>query len=319
MVDVSNSVNEWRPKNLQVIDWKTLAAFISPTGQDQRPRDPDRFAARPACRFLAPDGTMASMSESLPQAPFADLSGRRALVTGASSGIGRAIALELARAGADVVIHHRQSSPAAEQIAAQINALGRRARVMALDLRRHEAYESFVEEAWRDGPIDAWVNNAGADLLTGSDARRSYPDKLQLLFEVDMFATAMLSRLAGARMKSAGRGAILNIGWDQADRGMEGDSGELFALSKNAIMGLSRSLAISLAPEVRVNCIAPGWIKTAWGDTAGDVWQERVLRETPLQRWGAPEDIARLARFLLSDDAAYITGQVINANGGAVR
>ena len=84
-------------------------------------------------------------------------------------------------------------------------------------------------------------------------------------------------------------------------------------------MGLTRSLAVSLSPEVRVNCIAPGWIKTAWGETAGDVWQDRVLRETPLRRWGTPEDIAKLARFLVSDDAAYITGQVINANGGAVR
>ena len=76
---------------------------------------------------------------------------------------------------------------------------------------------------------------------------------------------------------------------------------------------------MSLAPKVRVNCIAPGWIKTAWGEAASEVWQQRVLDETPLQRWGQPEDIAHLARFLVSDDAAYITGQVINCNGGAVR
>ena len=100
---------------------------------------------------------------------------------------------------------------------------------------------------------------------------------------------------------------------------MEGDSGELFAAAKNAVMGFTRSLAVSLAPQVRVNCIAPGWIRTAWGDQASEVWQERVLRETPLKRWGLPEDIARLARFLVSDEASYLTGQVINANGGAVR
>ena len=79
------------------------------------------------------------------------------------------------------------------------------------------------------------------------------------------------------------------------------------------------SLALSLAPQVRVNCISPGWIQTGWGEQAGDVWQERVRRETPLGRWGTPEDVARLARFLASSDAAYITGQVINVNGGAVR
>jgi len=253
------------------------------------------------------------------QHEFASLAGRRAVVTGASSGIGRAIALELARAGADVVIHHRHSGDAAHQVAEQLRALGRRAPVIALDLRQHDRYASFVDEIWRDAPVDIWINNAGADLLTGADARRSYADKLQLLYEVDIRGTALLGKLAGARMKAAGRGAMLNIGWDQADRGMEGDSGELFALSKNAIMGLTRSLAVSLAPQVRVNCIAPGWIKTAWGQTASDIWQERVLRETPLQRWGTPEDIARLARFLVSDAADYLTGQVINANGGAVR
>lgn len=100
---------------------------------------------------------------------------------------------------------------------------------------------------------------------------------------------------------------------------MDGESGQLFATSKGAIMAFTRSLAVSLAPAVRVNCIAPGWIKTAWGEQASDVWQERVLRETPLARWGTPDDIAGLARFLASDQAAYVTGQVINANGGAVR
>ena len=84
-------------------------------------------------------------------------------------------------------------------------------------------------------------------------------------------------------------------------------------------MGFSRSLAVSLAPHVRVNCIAPGWIRTAWGNFASDYWQQRVMIETPLKRWGEPQDIANMARFLLSDDACYITGQVINVNGGAVR
>ncbi len=79
------------------------------------------------------------------------------------------------------------------------------------------------------------------------------------------------------------------------------------------------AVAVSLAPKVRVNCIAPGWIRTAWGEVASDVWQDRVLRETPLARWGTPEDIAKLARFLSSLDASYMTGQVINCNGGAVR
>jgi 3-oxoacyl-[acyl-carrier protein] reductase len=251
---------------------------------------------------------------------FADLTGRRAIVTGSSSGIGRAIALELARAGADVVVHCARSIEAAREVADGIGSLGRKGVVLQADLGDDSGLSRFVDDAWRTlGRVDVWVNNAGADLLTGAGTRLAYREKLQRLFEVDVRATALLSRLAGGRMCEAGSGVLLNIGWDQADRGMEGESGELFAAAKNAVMGLTRSLALSLAPQVRVNCIAPGWIRTAWGEQASAVWQERVLRETPLGRWGTPEDIAKLARFLVSDDAAYITGQVINANGGAVR
>jgi 3-oxoacyl-[acyl-carrier protein] reductase len=251
---------------------------------------------------------------------FGDLTGRRAVVTGSSSGIGRAIALELARAGADVVVHCARSLDAAQEVAAAIKSLGRKSVVLQADLTDEPGLPQLVDNAWGAlGGVDVWVNNAGADLLTGDGARLAYGEKLHRLFEVDVRATALLSRHAGVRMRNAGSGVLLNIGWDQADRGMEGDSGELFAAAKNAVMGLTRSLALSLAPQVRVNCIAPGWIRTAWGEQASSAWQERVLRETPLRRWGTPEDIARLARFLVSDDAAYITGQVINANGGAVR
>lgn len=251
---------------------------------------------------------------------FAALTGRRAVVTGSSSGIGRAIALELARAGADLVVHCRRSREAAEAVAAEIRSLGRTAEVCAADLAERPACEALVAEAWRLlGRVDIWVNNAGVDLLTGAGAKLDYLDKLDALLAVDVTATMHLSRLAGRRMAAAGGGVILNIGWDQADRGMEGDSGELFAAAKNAVMGFTRSLAVSLAPRVRVNGIAPGWIKTAWGETASDTWQERVRRETPLARWGTPDDIARAARFLCSDEAAYITGQILNVNGGAVR
>jgi 3-oxoacyl-[acyl-carrier protein] reductase len=109
------------------------------------------------------------------------------------------------------------------------------------------------------------------------------------------------------------------MGWDQAESGMEGDSGELFAATKSAIMAFSRSLALSLAPTVRVNCLAPGWIRTTWGEGASSRWQERVLRETPLARWGRPEDVAAVARWLASPAASFLTGQTIRINGGAVR
>jgi 3-oxoacyl-[acyl-carrier protein] reductase len=120
-------------------------------------------------------------------------------------------------------------------------------------------------------------------------------------------------------MREQGRGAIVTMGWDQADTGMEGDSGELFAATKGAVMAFTRSLALSLAPTVRVNAVAPGWIKTAWGESASRGWQDRVLRETPMRRWGTAEDVARVARFLVGPGSEFLTGQVVRVNGGAVR
>ncbi len=251
---------------------------------------------------------------------FGSLEGLRALVTGASSGIGRAISLEFASAGANVVVHCNTSVDAAKQLRDEIQQLGRRSAVLTCDISQPAEAAPFVEAAWStwDG-LDLWVNNAGVDLLTGNRGKLPYEEKLQRLLDGDVRSSVILSKLVGERMKNSGGGSIINVGWDQSDRGMEGDSGELFSTAKNAVMGFTRSLAVSLAPQVRVNCIAPGWIRTAWGAGASNQWQERVLRETPMARWGRPEDIAKLARFLASPDASYVTGQVWNCNGGAIR
>jgi 3-oxoacyl-[acyl-carrier protein] reductase len=111
-------------------------------------------------------------------------------------------------------------------------------------------------------------------------------------------------------------GVILNVGRDQAEQGMAGVSGEMFAAIKGAVMAFSRSLAQSLAPRVRVNCLAPGWIRTAWGEDASDYWQARAARQALRGRWGVPEDVAGAAAYLASPAADFITGQVFNINGG---
>lgn len=248
-----------------------------------------------------------------------ELTGLRALVTGSTGGIGQAIAMELATAGANVIIHGRRQ-PAAEQVINQIQQSGRTARFLLADLRDPDACRRLVSSAWNEwGQIDIWINNAGADILTGDSLRWPFEKKLAELWAVDVHATILLSREIGARMKSAGSGVILNMGWDQADTGMEGDSGQLFAATKAAVMAFSKSLALTLAPEVRVNCLAPGWIRTAWGEHASSQWQERVRQETPLARWGTPQDVAAAARWLCSPAAAFLTGQTIRINGGAVR
>lgn len=263
--------------------------------------------------------TLADAGGSLRGMTFGSLSGKRIVITGSSTGIGAAIARECAAAGADVVLTWRTSQQEAEAVADTIRAGGRSADVFQVDLAEEASCQALVEACFDSGQVDGVVNNAGADLLTGDMKEADYFTKLQVLLDVDVRGTVRLARAFGEKLQQQGHGCVLTIGWDQSDRGMEGDSGELFATAKNAIMGFSRSLAMSLAPTVRVNCIAPGWIQTEWGDTASDYWQQRVMEETPLRRWGTPQDIAATARFLLSDDAAYITGQVINVNGGAVR
>ena len=151
----------------------------------------------------------------------------------------------------------------------------------------------FVEECWElHNGVNIWVNNAGADVLTGEAAEWTFEQKLQRLWQVDVAGTIRLSRAIGQKMASQG-GTIVNIGWDQADVGMEGDSGEMFAATKGAVMAFTKSLARSLAPNVRVNCVAPGWIKTAWGDDASSYWQRRAREESLLNRWGTPEDVAQ--------------------------
>jgi len=250
---------------------------------------------------------------------FANLQHKRIVVTGSSSGIGRAIAIECAHAGADVVVTYRQSEERANAVAQEIRELGQSATVIQVDIANAESRTDFVQQCFETGSVDAVVNNAGADLLTGAMKDADFATKLQTLLDVDVTGTIELSRAFGEQFTNQGHGNIITIGWDQSDRGMEGNSGELFAAAKNAIMGFTRSLSLSLSPTVRVNCIAPGWIKTAWGEETSDYWQQRVMDETPLKRWGLPEDIANMARFLLSDEASYIAGQVINVNGGAVR
>jgi 3-oxoacyl-[acyl-carrier protein] reductase len=249
-----------------------------------------------------------------------ELSGLRAAVLGSTSGIGRAVALALAEAGADVIVHGFTSRNEAADVAAAVRQCGGRAHVLMADLGDRSAGDRLVAEAWDLwGGLDAWLQIAGADTLTGPAADLDFDAKLDRLWAVDVVATIRLTRAVGQRMKDQGHGAIVTMGWDQAEIGMEGDSGEVFAATKGAIMAFTRSLALSLAPKVRVNALAPGWIKTAWGESASSAWQARVLRETPMARWGTPEDVARVARFLVGPDAEFITGQIVRVNGGAVR
>jgi 3-oxoacyl-[acyl-carrier protein] reductase len=230
----------------------------------------------------------------------------------------------LAAAGAAVVVHGR-SKAGADDTARAIRAGGGTAEVLLADLADPQACAELAAAAWnRPAGVDVWVNNAGVDVLTGAAAAWTFERKLSALWEVDVAATMRLARDVGRRMvereASQGRGgSIVNIGWDQAETGMAGDSGEMFSAVKGAVMAFTRSLAHSLAPHVRVNCVAPGWIKTDWGDQAGDYWQARAVGDSLRERWGTPEDVARAVRFLASPAADFVTGHVLPVNGGLRR
>ena len=250
-----------------------------------------------------------------------ELENQIVVVTGSSSGVGRAMALEFASAGAHVLIHGKSNQAGAEEVAACIRRMGRESLVLMADLAIEAEQDWFAKEAfdWKQR-VDIWVNNAGADVLTGDASEWSFEQKLEHLWRVDVVSTIRLSRAIGKRMiesgAKAGNAVILNIGWDQVEQGMASDSGEMFTAIKGSIMAFTKSLSRSLAPHVRVNCLAPGWIKTAWGETASEYWQERAKRESLLQRWGMPEDVARAARYLASPAASFITGQTMVINGG---
>ncbi len=246
-----------------------------------------------------------------------DLNGMTAVVTGAARGIGRAIAVRLAAAGAQCLIHTGRDEQALREVATEIEQIGSPPQRCVADLADHHQQDRLCAEAYRWQPrIDIWVNNAGADVLTGPAADWPFEKKLQQLWEVDVVAAIRLSRAVGRRMQQAGGGVLLNMGWDQAQLGMSGDSGEMFATVKGAVMAFTQSLARSLAPTVRVNCLAPGWIRTQWGQQASDFWQQRAEQESLLARWGTPADVARVAHFLVSPAAAFVNGQVIPVNGG---
>jgi 3-oxoacyl-[acyl-carrier protein] reductase len=241
------------------------------------------------------------------------------LVTGASSGIGRAIALRCARAGADLAITYRKNQAGADATGREIRALGRRAEIVRADVSRPEDIDRLVERL-RDsfGRVDVWVNNAGADILTGEGGRLSRLEKLDLVLSVDLRGTVLASWAAVEFMRSHGGGAIINVSWDHVLQGMAGENPGIYSAGKGGVASFSKSLARDVAPQIRVNILAPGFIETAFGEHADPKFRQKVIEMTPLGRWGTPEDVASAALFLASDESAFLTGQMIMVNGGVV-
>ncbi len=242
------------------------------------------------------------------------------VITGASTGIGRAIAIAYANEEANVVVNYCHSHDKSELLVDYIREKNGSAIAIQGDVSKLEEIKQLIEQSEKTfGQIDVWINNAGADILTSTGAELSDVDKLQRLIDVDLKGTINACWAIAPVMKQRGRGVIINMSWDLATHGFEGINPQIFAATKAGILGFSRSLALSYAPEVRVNILAPGWIQTAFAenDMKGEYYQAR-LKEIPLGRFGQPDDVANVALYLGSDDAAYVTGEVININGGLI-
>lgn len=248
------------------------------------------------------------------------MNGIRAVVTGASSGIGRAIAIALAGQGAHVLITHRVSEDRAAATADVVRARGGEAAVVQVDLSSRAACEELAATALDVlGGVDVWVNNAGADILTGPPREWGWERKLDALIAVDLKGTIACSHASAAVMREQpDGGTILNMSWDHVGTGLATENSLLFSAVKGGVLAFSKSLARSLAPAIRVNVLCPGWIETAFGAEADREFYERIERDTPMGRWGTPEDVAAAALYLVSPAAAFVTGQAVNVNGGVV-
>jgi 3-oxoacyl-[acyl-carrier protein] reductase len=260
-----------------------------------------------------------------------------AVVTGSSSGIGLAVAALLAKQGYSVILHGSCNlsglQNAAREIRSSLSA-GQSVRCVTADISDQHACRQLVDTCFGWHPqIALWVNNAGADVLTDSLRDSDFETKLNRLWQVDVLGTIRLSRHVAQRMtermtqwqtdqtaldsNAAVLPAIINVGWDQAFLGMEGDPGQLFCPIKAAVTAFTSALALTLAPRIRVNTVAPGWIQTAWGrDSASDYWQRRATQESLLERWGSPQDVAEAICWLASPSARFVNGQTLYVNGG---
>ncbi|MFQ5711545.1 MAG: SDR family NAD(P)-dependent oxidoreductase [Candidatus Geothermarchaeales archaeon] len=246
------------------------------------------------------------------------LEGKVAIVTGSSRGIGRAVAIGFAKAGADVVVNCDKDVEAAERVAEEIRSLGRRSIVVRADVSRKEDVDRMVEETLNEfGSIDILVNNAG--IFTACPIEDLEEEDWDRVMNVNLKGVFLCSQAVGRHMIKKKSGVIINIA------SISGHIPETrlgaYTPSKAGVLGLTSLLAVEWAKHnIRVNAISPGPIRTALHEKifADEVLREARHRAVPLNRPGEPEEIAKIAEFLASDDSSYVTGQTIVADGGSM-
>lgn len=244
------------------------------------------------------------------------LEGKKALVTGASRGIGRAIALMLAANGADVAVNYAGSEAAAKEVAAEIEAMGRKAIVIQADIASNEASTAMVEAAVKEfGRIDILVNNAG--ITRDGLLMRMKEEDWDAVITTNLKGVFNCTKAAIKYMMKQKAGSIVNI---SSIVGVMGNAGQAnYCAAKAGVIGFTKATAKEVAARgIRVNAIAPGFIKTDMTNVLSEKVVESMLAGIPLNRLGETEDIAKAVLFLASEDANYITGQTLHVDGGMV-
>lgn len=244
------------------------------------------------------------------------LDGKVALVTGASRGIGRAIALRLAEEGAKVAINYAGNTARAEEVRKEIESRGGEAFLVQADISDSKAVETMVSQvAERFGQIDILVNNAG--ITRDGLLMRMKEEDFDAVIDTNLRGVFYCTKAVSKLMMKKRSGRIVNMA---SVVGLTGNAGQTnYAAAKAGVVGFSKSAARELASRgITVNAVAPGFIDTDMTATMTDKAKETTLANIPLKRMGRPEDVANAVLFLVSDQAAYITGQVVNVDGGMV-
>jgi 3-oxoacyl-[acyl-carrier protein] reductase len=245
-----------------------------------------------------------------------DLTGQAALVTGGSRGIGRATALLLAKAGADIALTYHTRAADAKATVDEVEALGRRAFALGGDLADPEVVEQIISEVERKlGRLDIFVANAGIWPADEVSLASMPTDRWRRTMEANLDSVFLSTRAALRLMRVGGRVVIVSSTAGQRGEAFHAD----YAATKGALISLTKSLSVECAPDLVVNCVAPGWVDTEMSLPAfGQDNRDRIRRTIPLQRIATAEDIAGPILFLCSDLARHLTGEVLNVNGGSV-